>query len=107
MLMTQIPQLDHVFNIETALDWHNSVLTTGLLPFWVVSYNTLRYPHIFHARAWTVPAHGNGMVVQPQSYAGILVAPALDSIRALLPPGLAYIGRARDDPWDVVERWMS
>lgn len=106
MLMTD-DQTDHLFNIVSAAEWHANIVAIGLLPFWVVSYNTMRYPHIYHARAWSVPAHGNGSVVQPQPYAAILVAPTLASIRALLPPGLACIARARVDPWDLVERWMS
>jgi hypothetical protein len=54
-----------------------------------------------------VPAHGNGSVVQPVAYAAILVAPTLDAIRSLLPEGLVHIERAKNDPWDLVERWMS
>lgn len=98
---------DHVFNLVTAADCHAQMLADGKLPFWVVCYNTRRYPHIYHARIWSVPAHGNGTVVQPVAYAAILVAPTLDAIRALLPEGLVHMERAKDDPWDLVERWMS
>lgn len=107
MLMTDHSPQDHVFNIETALDWHLGLIANGLLPFWVVHYNSPRYPHIYHARAWSVPAHGNGSVVQPQPYLGIIVAPTLETIRALLPPGMTNVPRARDDDWHIVERWLS
>jgi hypothetical protein len=106
LLMADTP-VDHVFNIVTAAEWHAQISADGQLPFWVIYYNTVRYPHIYHARAWSVPAHGNGSVVQPVAYAAILVAPTLDAIRSLLPEGLVHIERAKNDPWDLVERWMS
>lgn len=83
------------------------MMADGFLPFWVVFYNSTRYPHVFHARAWTVPAHGNGGMINPTAYAAILVAPTIEAIRALLPDGVIWMERVRDDPWDLVERWMS
>lgn len=105
--MSEQEPIDHVFNIESAAEWHDSLVSRGLLPFWVVHCNTRRYPHIYHARIWSIPAHGACGVVEPTPYTGILVAPTLETIRSLLPDGLLHVGRTRDDAWDIVERWFA
>lgn len=100
---------DIVLDIESAARWHQDQIADGMLPFWVVSYNTPEFPSRYIARAWSAAAHGSGATVEAQHFNAVLVAPSLDAVRALLPNprGLTRHPRERDDPFFIVERWMS
>ena len=65
------------------------------------------YPGIVVARLWTAPSHGSGQAVEPTAYTAVLIAPSVEQLRGLLPPGLLRVPRSQQDDWRVIERWMS
>lgn len=109
MPVATAPSDDIFFDIESAAQWHHEMIAKGMLPFWVIHYNMPTYQGRFIARAWAAAGHGNGAVVEAQHYNAVLIAPTLVAIRALLPNprGLTRHPRERDDPFHMVERWMS
>lgn len=99
---------DLLLNIVTAAEWQAAWIADGLLPFWVVTYNSLQYPGVYVARPWTAVAHGNGGApIEPLCYNAILIAPTLDVIRTLLPRGMTCAAREKHDPAEIVERWFA
>ena len=66
------------------------------LTIWTVYRYPADYPEQFVARAWV-----NGEATDE-----VLVAPSIEALRALLPPGLTRLPRSDCDPWVVVESWL-
>ena len=98
---------DEILNIVSASEFHSVMSSTGMIPYWTVESMLPDYPGIVVARLWTTHSHGIGGVVEQTAYTAVLIAPSIEQLRGLLPPGLLRVPRAQQDDCRVIERWMS
>ncbi|RQP58001.1 hypothetical protein DF159_20880 [Burkholderia ubonensis] len=67
---------------------------------WTIYERPRDYPHSFIARRWTI----EGGAAVPCEVA--VVAPTLEDVRELLPPGLVRMERNDQDEPQIVETWF-
>lgn len=72
------------------------------LYLWTVYDKPLDYPGKFVARQWVV-RRGEP---EPLPTGQLIVAPTLDVVRRMLPPGLYRLDRSEGDEPHIVETWM-
>lgn len=73
---------------------------TAELTIWTITTNTRDYGDKFVARSHSI--------VPGRSVAGtkVFIADTLEEVRAMLPPGLTWVGREPDDQMVIVESWL-
>lgn len=75
-------------------------MSDGGLIMWTVYDHPADFPDEFVARAWRITAGK----AEPTNIS--FTAPSLEEVRALLPPGLALLGRSESDDPKIVETWL-
>ncbi|MBD3941975.1 hypothetical protein IF188_09735 [Microbacterium sp. NEAU-LLC] len=90
----------HQWCTGCACGCHEKPRDDAALAVWTVYDRPADYPSSAVARLWTVDAAG-------LSYTeGILIAPSIEALRAMLPAGLVMIPRSDEDDPVIVESWL-
>lgn len=72
------------------------------LPMWTVYDSPLDYPGKFVARCWVVKPNEP----EPLRTGSVIIAPTLEIVRRMLPPGLHCLVRSEGDEPTIVETWL-
>jgi hypothetical protein len=93
-------QDDQCLTTQEAVAHHRAIYEEGRLALWVITHGTTAYPSGYVARLKSVgPADA-------KNHPLIMKADTLETLRAMLPPGLNDGARYPEDDAVIVERWL-